>query len=154
MATDEIPLDEREFRQIALPIFEGNEPTDTRPRQAIDGAYTFPRGGRRTAALRAKAGALTPPPAKQAAPPTTQPEQQATPATAAYLQPKASAHQVKDVLGAGAHAARAADLAAGDAPEVGAEHLRWRYRQELSMDFLGSGVPSDFSYGWRAACGG
>lgn len=46
MVTDEIPLDESELRQIALyaadcaqralPIFEGNDPTDTRPQREVE----------------------------------------------------------------------------------------------------------------------
>jgi hypothetical protein len=40
---------------------------------------------------------------------------------AAYLHPLADAHQVKHILGAAAHAARAAELVAGDDRDVGAE---------------------------------
>ncbi|WP_373300036.1 hypothetical protein [Streptomyces xantholiticus] len=43
-------------------------------------------------------------------------------AGAAYLHPLANATQVKHILGAGAHAARAAELA-GDNPTIGAEHV-------------------------------
>jgi hypothetical protein len=41
-------------------------------------------------------------------------------ASAAYLHPLADAHQVKHILGAAAHAARAAELVAGDDRDVGA----------------------------------
>jgi len=44
-------------------------------------------------------------------------------AGAAYLHPLAKATQVKDILGAGAYAARAAELVAGDDRTVGAEHV-------------------------------
>ncbi len=44
-------------------------------------------------------------------------------AGAAYLHPLARATQVKHILGSVAHAARAAELAADDQPEVGAEHV-------------------------------
>jgi hypothetical protein len=44
-------------------------------------------------------------------------------ASAAYLHPLADAHQVKHILGAAAHAARAAELIAGDDREVGDEHI-------------------------------
>ncbi|WP_448612512.1 hypothetical protein [Geodermatophilus sp. URMC 60] len=44
-------------------------------------------------------------------------------AGAAYLHPLAHATQVEHILGAGAHAARAAELVAGDDPTVGAEHV-------------------------------
>ncbi len=44
-------------------------------------------------------------------------------ASAAYLHPLADAHQVKHVLGAAAHAARAAELIADGDPDVGATHI-------------------------------
>lgn len=95
-------------------------------RQAIDAAYTFARGGRRTAALRAKAGAAYTAAREAGSPADTHAARAAShAAAAAYLHPEAKAHQVKHLLGDGAHAARAAELAAGDAPQAGAEHLHW-----------------------------
>jgi hypothetical protein len=44
-------------------------------------------------------------------------------ASAAYLHPLPDAHQVKHILGAAAHAARAVELAAGGDEGVGVEHL-------------------------------
>jgi len=44
-------------------------------------------------------------------------------ASAAYLHPLAKAHQVKHILGAAAHAARAAELTAGGDWDVGADHI-------------------------------
>ena len=44
-------------------------------------------------------------------------------ASAAYLHPLAKAHQVKHILGAAAHAARAAELTAGGDRDVGADHI-------------------------------
>jgi hypothetical protein len=44
-------------------------------------------------------------------------------ASAAYLHPLANAHQVKHILGAAAHAARAAELLAGGDLDVGADHV-------------------------------
>ena len=62
-----IALGEQELREIAgyaadcarrvLAIFEGDVPGDTRPRDAIDAAYVFAGGGRRTGALRQRAWA-------------------------------------------------------------------------------------------------
>ncbi|MFD0420193.1 hypothetical protein [Streptomyces sp. NPDC127108] len=49
-------------------------------------------------------------------------------AAAAFLHPKASAHQVKHIVGAAAHAARADELVAGDDPRVGADTLEWACR--------------------------
>ena len=52
-------------------------------------------------------------------------------ASAAYLHPLADAQQVKHILGAAAYAARASELAAGDDPKVGAEHIE-RARQRAT----------------------
>ena len=38
-----------------LPLFEAKAPTDTRPREAIEGIRAFARGGKRTARLRSLA---------------------------------------------------------------------------------------------------
>ncbi|MEV6784263.1 exonuclease SbcC, partial [Streptomyces sp. NPDC051098] len=46
-------------------------------------------------------------------------------AAAAYLHPRASAHQVKHVLGAAAHAARAEEPAFADDRRVSAGTLEW-----------------------------
>jgi len=55
-------------------------------------------------------------------------------AGAAYLHPLANAHQVKHILGSAAHAARAAELAAGDDRAVGGTHLvRARKRASTSV---------------------
>ena len=50
-------------------------------------------------------------------------------ASAAYLHPLADAHQVKHILGAAAHAARAAELMAGDDREVGAGYIEQARRR-------------------------
>lgn len=50
-------------------------------------------------------------------------------ASTAYLHPLADAHQVKHILGAAAHAARAAELIAGDDRNVGAEHIEHARRR-------------------------
>lgn len=129
--SDTIALSEDELRQIAgyaaacarrvLPIFERDLPADTRPRDALDAADAFAGGGRRTNALRQSAWAAYK--AAQEASSITSPAASAPPAAvdaaraashaaaAAYLHPKASAHQVKHILGAAAHAARAEELA-------------------------------------------
>ncbi|WP_329118892.1 putative immunity protein [Streptomyces sp. NBC_01465] len=117
-----IELSEQELRAItgyaaacarrALPLFERQCPTDTRPRDAVDAADAFAGGGRRTAALRQIAWA-----AYKAAQETTAPAAEdaaraaSHAAAAAYLHPLADAHQVKHILGAAAHAARAEELA-------------------------------------------
>ncbi|MBZ5712484.1 putative immunity protein [Nannocystis pusilla] len=136
---DTIALSEHELREIAgyaadcarrvLPIFEQSVPADTRPRDAVEAAYAFAGGGRRTGALR-QCGFAAFKAAREAASPAAVEAARAAShaAGAAYLHPLASAHQVKHILGAAAHAARAEELAAGEDPSVAAETLEWARR--------------------------
>ncbi|WP_405629415.1 exonuclease SbcC [Streptomyces sp. NBC_00016] len=135
--SDKIELSEHELREIAgyaarcarrtLPLFEQSLPADPRPREAVEAAEAFAGGGRRTGALRqsawaayraaqdAAAPASAASPASPASPAAADAARAAShAAAAAYLHPLANAHQVKHVLGAAAHAARAEELAAGD----------------------------------------
>jgi hypothetical protein len=110
--------------EIVLDVFESVHPDDARPREAIDAAWAFARGGRRGKALRDTAWA-----ALRAAGETDDAAAEhaaraaMAAASAAYLHPLADAHQVKHILGAAAHAARAVELAAGGDEGVGGEHL-------------------------------
>jgi hypothetical protein len=127
--SETIELSEQELREIAgyaaacarrtLPIFEQSVPADTRPRDAIDAAEAFAGGGRRTRALRQSAWAAYKA-AQEAAPPAAVDAARAASqaAAAAFLHPKASAHQVKHILGAAAHAARAEELASEERATV------------------------------------
>jgi len=110
-----------ESAQDVLEIFERAHPGDTRPRDAIDAARAFAEGGRRGKALRDTAWAALKA-AREAGTGAAVDAARAAMAAAgaAYLHPLADAHQVKHVLGSAAHAARAAELAAGDDPAVGA----------------------------------
>ncbi|MFF8402202.1 putative immunity protein [Streptomyces sp. NPDC015684] len=138
---DTIALSTEELQEITgfaaecarrvLPIFERSLPDDTRPRDAVEAAQAFADGGRRTQALRTCAwaaykaagevtgevtgeaadGVAGDVPAGAAAADAARAASHA--AAAAYLHPKASAHQVKHILGAAAHAARAEELASG-----------------------------------------
>lgn len=113
-----------ESAQEVLEIFERAQPADSRPREAIDAAWTFARGGERGKTLRDTAWAAH----KAARDADTAAAGDAAraamcAASAAYLHPLADAHQVKHVLGAAAHAARAAEVMAGDDRGVGAGHL-------------------------------
>jgi hypothetical protein len=91
--TSEIVLSTQDLREVTghaaasaqevLEIFERAHPADSRPRDAIDAAWTFARGGERGQTLRDSGWA---------------------------------AHKA-------AHAARAAELMAGDDRAVGADHL-------------------------------
>ncbi|MFF5128141.1 putative immunity protein [Streptomyces syringium] len=123
--SDKIELSEHELREIAgyaadcarrvLPIFEQHLPADTRPRDAIDAAHAFAGGGGRTGALRQSAWAAYRAAREVASPAAVDAARAAShAAAAAYLHPKASAHQVKHILGAAAHAARAEELASGE----------------------------------------
>ncbi|CAM5300811.1 hypothetical protein SAVIM338S_00441 [Streptomyces avidinii] len=122
-----------ECARRVLPLFERDLPADTRPRDALDAAEAFAGGGRRTNALRqsawaaykaaqeAQAARRAPGVREAASPASPAPSPSAAAvdaaraashaAAAAYLHPKASAHQVKHILGAAAHAARAEELA-------------------------------------------
>ncbi|NMO15975.1 exonuclease SbcC [Pyxidicoccus fallax] len=139
-----IALSEQELREVAgyaakcaqaaLAIFESERPGDTRPRDAIDAANAFARGGRRTGALRDNAWAAL----EASRETTTEAAREAAraashAAAAAYLHPKASSHQVKHILGAAAHAARAAELLSGDDRDVGAEHVERARRHATSI---------------------
>ena len=113
-----------ETAQEVLEIFERAHPADSRPRDAIDAAWMFARGGKRGKALRDTAWAAL----KSARDADTAAAGDAAraataAASAAYLHPLADAHQVKHVLGAAAYAARAAELVAGDDRDVGADRI-------------------------------
>lgn len=131
---DAITLDLDDLRAVAayasacaggvLPLFERSHPADPRPRHAIDAALAFAAGGRRTRALRdaataalKSAGAIDDGCARQAALAAM------SAAAAAFLHPLPRATQVRHILGAAAHAARAAELAAGGDETVGADQV-------------------------------
>ncbi|MFC9832430.1 putative immunity protein [Rhodococcus sp. NPDC127530] len=110
--------------EVVLELFEADQPHDSRPRDAITAACEFARGAERGKSLRDIAWA-----ALEAAKGTdTAAAREAawaamSAAGAAYLHPLAKATQVKHILGAGAHAARAAELVAGDDRIVGTGHV-------------------------------
>src|SRR5262245_4606843 len=119
-----------ESAQEVLEIFERAHPADSRPRDAIDAAWKFARGGERGKTLRDTGWA-----AQQAArdADTAAAGEAARAAmcaaSAAYLHPLADAHPVKHILGAAAHAARAAELMAGNDRDIGAEHIEHARRR-------------------------
>lgn len=132
--TSEIVLSKQELREVTgyaaesaqevLVVFERAHPADSRPRGAVDAAWTFARGGERGKSLRDTAWAAQ----KAARGADTAAAGEAaraamSAASAAYLHPLPDPHQVKHILGAAAHAARAAELLAGDDRDVGAEHI-------------------------------
>jgi hypothetical protein len=119
-----------ESAQQVLEIFERAHPADSRARDAIDAAWTFARGGRRGKTLRDTAwAALTAARDADTAAAGHAARAAMCAASAAYLHPLADAHQVKHILGAAAHAARAAELVAGDDRAVGADHIEQARRR-------------------------
>lgn len=117
-----------------LPLFEQARPDDPRPRAALDAARTFVNGARRTSLQRVAATDAH----RAAADATTEPARHAAgaaadAAAAAYLHPPEAVRtwkpgpareaQVGHILRAAAHAARAAELAAGDDPGAGDRHI-------------------------------
>lgn len=137
---NEIVLSMRDLREVAryaaesaqevLEIFERAHPADSRPRDAIGAAWTFARGGERGKTLRDTGWAAQ----RAARDADTAAAGEAAraamfAASAAYLHPLADAHQVKHILGAAAHAARAAELIADDDRDVGAAHIEHARRR-------------------------
>mgnify|MGYP002074030049 FL=1 len=113
----------RACAQPVLPLFEKECPDDPRPAAALEAARIFAAGAarsalQRTAAVDAhRAGREAPTEAARYAASAA-----GDAAAAAYLHPLAKATQLRHLLGAAAHAARAGELAYGDDPVV-AEYL-------------------------------
>ena len=128
-----------ESAQDVLEIFEEGRPDDSRPRDAIDAAWTFARGGERGKALRDTAlAALQAARDADTAAAGEAARAAMCAASAAYLHPLADAHQVKHILGAAAHAARVTELIAGDDRTVGAERIEHARRRAtpVAVDVL------------------
>lgn len=106
-----------------LPLFESERPADVRPRQAIEAARTWARGGIRMSQARAAAGH-----SNAAARPLTG---AARHAAFAAGQAAAVAHVAAHELGAAAYAIKAARAGApeGDAEKAGRLECRWQREQ-------------------------
>jgi len=102
------------------PFFGDAHPDDPRPRAAIDAAWAFANGARRTK-LQRVTSLDAHRAAKEAATVVARLAARAAgdAASAAYLHPIAKAHQVGHILRAAACAARIAELNAGDDPDTG-----------------------------------
>lgn len=113
-----------ESAQELLPVFEGARPDDPRPRAALDAAWTFVGGERRTK-LQRTTSLDAHRAAKEAG---TEPARLAAraagdAASAAYLHPISRATQVGHILRAAACEARVAELQADGDPAAGEAHL-------------------------------
>ncbi|UWU73783.1 hypothetical protein N2603_27325 [Bradyrhizobium huanghuaihaiense] len=137
---DEFILDIEDLREVAayaaenavdvLEIFEQSHPGDSRPRDALETARTFALGGKRVKALRDAAWAALKAAKETENAAASQAARAAMCASAAaYLHPLARSTQVRHILGAPAHAARAAELAAGDVPGIGADYVERAVRR-------------------------
>jgi hypothetical protein len=125
-----------ESAQEVLSIFEERHPDDRRPRVAVEAAWTFAEGAERTKLQRTSALAAH----KAAQEATSEAAREAAraaghAAAAAYLHPLAKATQVKHILGAAAHAARAAELVAGGDHRVGAQRIE-QARQRATPELV------------------
>ncbi|MEU4608184.1 putative immunity protein [Kribbella sp. NPDC023972] len=114
-----------ECAERVLPLFEAKAPADTRPRDAIEAARAYARGGRRTAQLRScawaaqkAAGEVGDPAAKAAA------RAAVAAAGAPYIHDLESPHQLNHILGPAVLMAQARELAAADTA-AGDEEIRW-----------------------------
>ncbi|GAA4326967.1 putative immunity protein [Actinomadura luteofluorescens] len=106
--------------QEVLPVFEETVPGDSRPRAALDAAWEFVNGAKRTKLQRVTALDAHRA-AKEAGTETARLAARCAgdAASAAYLHPISRATQVGHILRAAASAARIAELNTGDDPSVG-----------------------------------
>ncbi|MDJ1132866.1 putative immunity protein [Streptomyces iconiensis] len=123
LTMDELRVVARYVAQTAqevLPVFEDASPGDPRPRAALDAAWEFVNGARRTK-LQRVTSLDAHRAAKEARTEASRLAARAAgdAASAAYLHPIAKAHQVGHILRAAASAARVAEISAGDDPAVG-----------------------------------
>lgn len=155
----EIDLEPSELREVTayaarragevIAIFERAVPSDMRPREAIAAAWIFARGGGRVKGLRDAAWAAHKAARESGDPAASEAARAAMSApAAAFLHPLPRSTQVRHILGAAAHAARAAELAADDDPAVGSDLVEHAVRDATPalIDIL-SRYPS-------APCGG
>ncbi|MGY1704626.1 putative immunity protein [Geodermatophilus sp. SYSU D00697] len=103
-----------------LPVFEDAVPGDGRPRAAVDAAWEFVHGARRTR-LQRVASVDAHRAAREAGTEVARLAARSAgdAASAAYLHPIAQAGQVGHILRAAVSAARVAEVTAGDDPAVG-----------------------------------
>jgi hypothetical protein len=136
MRSDQITLSDEDRRLLGswaadsaervLALFEAKAPSDTRPREAIEGIRIFARGGKRTAQLRSSALAALAAAREAGDPSATAAARSAGLAAAtAYTKALSAPHHAKHALGPAVYAALARELAAAEGPGVGDEEIRW-----------------------------
>lgn len=109
----------------ALPIYEAWDPSDSRPRAAIDGACEFANGGKRTAKIRLlamdayRASLEADVPAASAAARAA-----SLAAASAYTHPFVDVNQAKHILGPAAYAALAIEVSSTCDQNVGDAEVR------------------------------
>ena len=110
----------------ALPIYEAQAGSDSRPREAIEGIRVFAEGGKRTAQLRKLAMA-----AFSAAREISNEAAAAAAraaclaASSAYTHPLADVEQTKHIVGMAAYSALAIELDYGGDARIGDGEVRW-----------------------------
>ncbi|MFE1171346.1 putative immunity protein [Streptomyces sp. NPDC058773] len=140
LAMEELRVVARYAAQSAeevIPVFEAAHPDDPRPRAALDAAWEFVNGARRTK-LQRITSLDAHRAAKEAATETARLAATAAgdAASAAYLHPIAKATQVGHILRAAASAARVGELNAGDDPDVGLQLIE-QARQRATPVLIG-----------------
>ena len=110
----------------ALPVYEAQAESDSRPRAALEGIRAFAGGGRRTAQLRSLAlSAFSA--AREANDPAAAAAARAAglAASSAYTHPLADVQQTKHIVGPAAYAALALELNQGGDHTIGDHEVIW-----------------------------
>ena len=108
------------------PLFEAKAPSDTRPREAIEGIRAFACGGKRTAQLRTLAWTAHAAAREVGDPVAAAAARAASLAAAfAYIHTQVTLDQAKHALAPAAYGAMARELALDNDPSVGDEEIRW-----------------------------
>ena len=110
----------------ALPVYEAQADSDSRPRVALEGIRAFAGGGRRTAQLRSLAlSAFSA--AREANDPAAAAAARAAglAASSAYTHPLADVQQTKHIVGPAAYAALALELNQGGDHSIGDHEVTW-----------------------------
>jgi len=110
----------------ALPVYEQDAHSDSRPREAIEGIRGFAAGGKRTARLRSLALAAFSA-ARDAGNPAAAAAARAAglAASSAYTHPLVDVQQTKHIAGPAAYAALALELNQGGGHAVGDQEVIW-----------------------------